>query len=957
MHGKRIVSLVFALVLCLALFPAVALGAESDFTIVGQWLLEYNGPGGEVVIPEGVTQVNASVFAGHAVTSVTIPASLTDENSVLSMFYDCPSLSAIDVASGNPVYTAWDGVLYSRNMTQIVRCPEGKNTMTIPSSVTKIGNRAFRNCANLSSVALPTSLTEIGDAAFLNCTGLESILILGNVRTVGNYAFDGCEKLTYVGMQTGVTQIGECAFRSCSSLTTIALPDSVQSVGGGAFKGCTALKKVTLPKGLTTIENAVFSDCGELTDVVIPEGVTEIGPYAFEKCRKLPEINIPDGVTGIGTYAFSYCQSLSDVTLPEGLTSIDRRAFQYCTGLSGVTIPGTVTSIGEDPFYGCSALERMTFAPGTKEVGGTVFNGCSALRRVILPDTLTKVTPSTFSGVERDIHYAGDEQDWINVENAEYLWSTMTVHYNSTGPLPLLRTFFTIDTTPETFTGAPINKTIVGRDGDKLLVEDEDYDVVYTDNTNVGEATITITGLHAYEGTVRATFQIGPARLTEKMFQVRATAETYTGDPIAKAVYSTYGLVKDTDYTVSYEDNINAGTAKVILTGKGRYEGTLEYPFTIEPKVLTEAMLSVDTEKEFYTGLPLTKTVTGQDGERALTQGVDYQVTYTNNTNLGVAGLTVSGMGNYKGERSYSFPIRSTSPQDEDFVYSNGMVSRYVGVDSDVVIPDGVTGIASYAFYSLPVETITIPASAKKVHDSPFFSCADLASVQVAQDNENYASEDGVLFNKDKTELIFYPPARTETAYTVPGTVTTIRDSAFQECQYLTQVTLPEGVTTVGMYAFSSCDALSEVYLPQSLTTLYFHAFYSREKLDVYYAGSEEDWTQVLGHMDPELESDWLVLHYNYGKFAPASGQLQGEGRSLGWTVNESGEVTLTGGPEAEEMVWLACYDAQGRLESVARLTEEAPMTRLRASCARGKLLWLDASLRPLSASAVVWEE
>ncbi len=144
-----------------------------------------------------------------------------------------------------------------------------------------------------------------------------------------------------------------------------------------------------------------------------------------------------------------------------------------------------------------------------------------------------------------------------------------------------------------------------------------------------------------------------------------------------------------------------------------------------------------------------------------------------------------------------------------------------------VTIPEGVATIGSSAFERCSSLTeVNIPASVTNIGSWVFDYCSALTAIHVAEGNTAYSSEDGVLFNKDKTTLVCYPIGKTETTYTVPATVTTIETSAFMNCTALTQVTLPEGLTNISNMSFEGCAALAQINLPNSLTYIANRAFY-----------------------------------------------------------------------------------------------------------------------------------
>ena len=212
-------------------------------------------------------------------------------------------------------------------------------SITIPDSVTSIGDKAFSWCESLQSVTIPDSVTSIGDRAFYHCDflqsvtafsgceSLQSVTIPDSVTSIGRSAFSGCESLQSVTIPDSVTSIGDWAFFCCSSLQSISIPDSVMRIGDSAFKFCSSLQSVTIPESVTSIGISAFSGCSSLQSVTIPNSVTSIGSYAFNGCKSLQSVTIPDSVTSIGDGAFGGCSSLQSVTIPDSVTNIDDRVF------------------------------------------------------------------------------------------------------------------------------------------------------------------------------------------------------------------------------------------------------------------------------------------------------------------------------------------------------------------------------------------------------------------------------------------------------------------------------------------------------------------------------------------------------------------------------------------------------------------------------------------------------
>ena len=232
-------------------------------------------------------------------------------------------------------------------------------SITIPDSVTSIGDKAFSWCESLQSVTIPDSVTSIGDRAFYHCDFLQSVTIPDSVTSIGNEAFSGCESLQSVTIPDSVTSISDSAFRGCSSLQSVTIPDSVTSIGNVAFLSCSSLQSVTIPDSVTSIGYEAFCGCYSLQSVTIPDSVTSIGDGAFEDCSSLQSVTIPDSVTSIGRNVFEDCSSLQSVTIPDSMRSISDRAFYKCYSLQSVTIPDSVTSISDNAFYKCYSLQSI----------------------------------------------------------------------------------------------------------------------------------------------------------------------------------------------------------------------------------------------------------------------------------------------------------------------------------------------------------------------------------------------------------------------------------------------------------------------------------------------------------------------------------------------------------------------------------------------------------------------
>jgi Leucine-rich repeat (LRR) protein len=215
---------------------------------------------------------------------VTIPDSLTSIGD--AAFSNCGNLLYIDVDSNNEFYKSIDGVLFNKAGYVLIGYPAGKanSIYNVPDSVTSIGDYAFSGCSNLTSITIPDSVTSIGNYTFDVCSSLTSMTVPDSVTSIGNGAFNGCTSLTSVTIPNSVTSIGDSAFGYCSKLTSVTIPDSVTSIGYCAFYSCSSLTSVTIPNSVTSIGREAFRGCSSLISVTIPDSVTSIGVSAFYRC-------------------------------------------------------------------------------------------------------------------------------------------------------------------------------------------------------------------------------------------------------------------------------------------------------------------------------------------------------------------------------------------------------------------------------------------------------------------------------------------------------------------------------------------------------------------------------------------------------------------------------------------------------------------------------------------------
>ena len=445
------------------IIPSTVSNNGNTYTVVsiGGWAFKKCHSLTSVIIPNTVTTINAEAFMQCGISSITLPNSLIDigreaffqctgltsvtiPNNVeiidYHAFWGCSSLSSV-VFNADSCYL--DNVFYNTTITSFIfgdgvrHIPAyicdymtGLTTITIPSTVSSIGNYAFCRCSGLISVTLPTSLIRIGDGAFSGCTSLVSIDIPYSVQTIGSEAFANCESLSSITIPNSVEYIGDCSFENCNSLTHIAFnADSCIYAGGSkqtsAFGNCSILANITLGNNVKRIPSYAFCpNTDVLTTVTIPHSVKMIGRNSFSYCRGMSVVynaeNCISDSMSVDSYdaPFMYCnitnfifgndvrcipdylcanmENLTAVSIPNSVMSIGKGAFCGCSGLTNIIIPNTITVIDDGTFSGCSGLESVTIPNTVTRIGRRAFSGCTGLSSIDIPNSVITIEDGAF---------------------------------------------------------------------------------------------------------------------------------------------------------------------------------------------------------------------------------------------------------------------------------------------------------------------------------------------------------------------------------------------------------------------------------------------------------------------------------------------------------------------------------------------------------------------------------
>lgn len=848
----------------------------------------------ELSIPEGVTDIGSYAFDGcTSLVGVRLPASLAQFD--LSVFQNCSSLREIVVAEDNPAYSSAEGVLFNKDKSEVVLYPAGRTITSyiVPAGVLSVGAKAFRGNLHLKDVILPEGLESLGENAFDGCLRLESIALPASLRRSDAAAFTGCTALAEVYISDvaawcgvlfadagsnplacgatlyvegspvyelvipeGVESVGDYAFYGYSPLVCVTLGKDVTSVGAEAFRGCYKLAVVYNFSALAVTAGSqehgyvafyavnVFTSEGEgaftaaeegflfyrsgekvsligytgdQTSLVLPAsfegGTYEIYPYAFYNDRSLTSVTVPAGVTAIGANAFAGCTSLRSISLPFvgenaegdnnflgyifGAQSAQENRTFVPSSLTSVTVTGGVLS--ENAFGDCGGLRSVTVS-GVAEIPAGVFSYCTGLQEVNIGAGVSAIGSGAFSQMNIERLVLGDDVVTIGASAFSQCNSLQEVTFGS-------------------------NVTTI--EANAFLWCERLRALVLPDSvTSIGE--------RAFEGcSVLSEVTLG-ADLSEIGAQAfrdcyRLT-EVYNRSalPIAKGSPEYGGVAQYAKnvYTDESGQSILRRTEEgFVFAQEGESFSLVWYEGTADSVVLPDSF-----------------------------EGSAYSVAAYAFSRSDLSSVTIPNGVTAIGERAFERCVSLHTVQIGSGVTAIGDYAFYnCSSLQNVTIGADVSTIGNYAFSGCSaLEEIYLPASVSSIGDDAFSSCTRLENIDVAAENAVYSSSAGVLFDKDKSELLLFPCGRQRTIYVLPSSVTVIGEGAFRSCTGLLGVTLPAGLLTIGADAFNGCTSLEEIVLPASLHSIGYAAFGNCSGLDRAVFEAVSGWQTLAGEQIPQ---------------------------------------------------------------------------------------------------------
>ena len=731
----------------------------------------------------------------------------------------------------------------------------------------------------IKHIVIEEGVTSIGSYAFSSCRELVSLTIADSVTSIGRYAFYFCDSLVDVELSQNLIDIGEEAFSCCYSLTNITIPDSVTIINVGVFSGCSDLKSISIPYSVKTILKYAFYECYNLTDVhyggteddwnsisidigndylleaksptqdsgsdyltsgycgdpdegdtkniyweldrkgiLTITGTGKIAPEAFNYDLRIKEVIISDGITNIPSYCFNQCENLKKVTMGDDIETIENYAFRQCYNLANVDFSDSLTTIGYEGFRNCNNLRSVKLPDSLKVIENYGFAWCYNLTNIDFPDSLTKIAYGAFTSCNSLTSVVLPES-LVRIENDAFnsCNSLKTVEIGSSLEYLSQYAFAWCQNLSE-ITVSESNKYYASQDG--IVYNKEKTNLYFVPAGISGEITI-------------------PAAVKIFTYEAVQSCRKLTAIHVEKGNLN-YKSVDGIVYTADGKNLIVCPKAKAgSVTIADGTETIGNYAFRD-----CDSIQSVDFPDSLIT--------IGCEG-------------FSNCDNIRSVKLPDSlktiesyGFGWCYNLINIDFPESLTKISYGAFLSCNSLTS--------VVLPESLVRIENDAFSSCnSLKTVEIGSSLEYLSQYAFAWCQNLSEITVSESNKYYASQDGIVYNKEKTNL-YIVPAGISGEITIPAAVKIFTYEAVQSCRKLTaihvekenlnyksvdgivytadgknlivcpkaragSVTIAEGTETIEHYAFQDCDSIVSVELPDSLITVRYDAFNSCDNL------------------------------------------------------------------------------------------------------------------------------
>ena len=620
------------------------------------------------------------------------------------------------------------------------------------------------NNGNIKSISLPDGLTSIGNSAFCFCSLLTSITIPAGVTSIGENAFLGCSGLTSISIPSSVTSIGYQAFSDCTNLNLIDIPASVTGIGDNAFYGCSALAYITIDSNNTVFDSR--NDCNAIIETSTNKLI--VG------CRNTV---IPNSVTSIGNFAFFGRSGLNSISIPASVTSIGGSAFQNCS-LKSITIPSSVTSIGDYAFYKCTNLKEVYVNWNTPPTPGTdAFKNISFEATLHVPyGTSANYTGASWSGFVNIVQMnptgqCGDNLFW------EYDPTTFILTISGTGEMY----DYAYGTKPWYKWQGSITSVVLP-DGLTNIGAGAFYGCENLPTIDIPSSVQTI-GASAFNSCKALPSIDIPSTVTSIGVSAFANCWVLTSIAIPNGVTA----IADNTFNsckalTSFDIPANVTSIGVAAFMNCQLLESITIPANVT-EIGTMAFKDCPQLADIYVGW----TSTPPTPENDAFDGLDLS-----NINLHVPDGTYTTYAATAPWNAFNIVDPYGGKCGANLIWAYNPSTTTLTITGTDAMYNYAAGEAPWYAYKDDIQTVVIESGATTIGKYAFYKCTGLTSV------------------------------------TLPNTIQTIEQSAFNGCNNaaLTTINIPTSVTEIRYMAFYKCTGLTSIHIPASVETIIYYAFY-----------------------------------------------------------------------------------------------------------------------------------
>ena len=830
----------------------------------------------DALFPDTLTSIGSEAFSTcRSLVSVILPDSVTSIDS--DAFRNCASLIELKLPENLTVL----------NNNVFAFCTSLEE-VTIPSSVAVITQYAFDGCTGLKSITFQEGLLSIESAAFRDCTSLESVSLPNSLTSIDEIAFRSCQAVFFADLDSNVAKVlskSRYKFQDprCPKVNLQYMFTEEEATGLNVTDAEADLESARLPSGVTRIAGEAFRNCTNLQELFLPDGITQIGAFAFpysfvpyaeigsdtakalgkessnasfhdERCPELTLVYqyVNDEISHLAVKKIESGQTV--VLIPEGVTRIENSILRNNADLTEITFPASVTSVGNYAFADCPNLSKATFYGNETDFSYGAFTGSPVIFycytgsdaaayaqseriQVVYLDASDPEPPANVCGENLTFTLAEDGVLTISGTGSMYDYETnydeaSGLHLTS-APWGAAPTQVVIQEGVESvgqsaFSGCTALTTVSLPSGMQIISNASFLGCSNLASINMPNSIVSI-GESAFEGCTGLTEIKLPSRLD--IIEPRAFANC-TGIQ-----------------SISLSLRVSTVAPEAFSGCSGLTELFLPYRISI---LYNAFSMCSNLENVYYNGSESEWNAlyieTGNDS--LLNANIhftypDYDYSGRGSWGNNIWVLDRDGILHILGNGDMGY-----MNADE----SHNWRSMKDGIKS-VVIEEGVTSISEWAFYNcVYLESVTIPKSVTRIEanafsecfmlsnvfipenvvtidTSAFWNCNNLTDIDVDPKNQYYASVNGMLTNKDQTELLLCPGGKMG-SLSVPDGIVSVGWSAFYNCGSLTDVTVSNDVRSIGSWAFVGCASMKSIRLPDQLELIDDHAFYYCTQLE-----------------------------------------------------------------------------------------------------------------------------